>query len=329
MKRILAAAAIMVGLSFSGSASAETVLKLGLIQPPNDSIGLAATEFARLVKERTNGEIDIHVHHNGELGGSPQLAEGVRLGTIDIIITGTPYWSRFEPVLNVLDLPYIFDSHEHAHIVADNDIGTELLNRLRKHRVQGLAAYEIGFRNVTNSKGPIRTPEDLKGMKIRVSPNKAHTLAFKLLGANPVAMSFTEVYLALQTGAVDGQENPVHIIATGRLSEVQKYLSLTQHAYSMSLIAMNLGKFDGLTKEQQKILIDTAHETALVQRQMNQDKQQGYLDQLKNDGMEINGGIDPKPFQDIIKDAVWQAFVEDNKDGQAYIDRILAAKPKS
>jgi len=328
MKNILAMA-LAFGLITSGSALAETIIKLGHIQPPNHSIGVAAEEFARLVKERTNGEVVVQVHPSGELGGSRQLAEGVRLGTVDIIITGAPFWSRFEPMLNVLDLPYLFDSREHAHIVADSEIGTELLDRLEAHGVRGLAYYEIGYRNVTNSRGPVRTPDDLRGMKIRVSPNKAHTQAFQLWGANPVAMSFTEVYLALQTGAVDGQENPVHIIATGRLDEVQKHLSLTRHAYSNSIVAMNLRKFDSLTEEQQKILIDAAHETGGLQRQANQETAAGYLQQLKDAGMEVIEDIDSEPFKAIVKEPVWSAFVEDNEGGQEYIDRILALQPKS
>ncbi len=326
MKRLLAAA-MTTALLWAGSAYAETVIKLGHIQPPNHSIGVAADEFARLVNERTNGEVVVTVHPNGELGGSPQLAEGVRLGTVDIIITGAPFWSRFEPMLNVLDLPYLFDSREHAHAVVDSEIGTELLDRLEKHGVRGLAYYEIGYRNVTNSRGPVRTPEDLQGMKIRVSPNKAHTKAFQLWGANPVAMSFTEVYLALQTGAVDGQENPVHIIATGRLEEVQGHLSLTRHAYSNSIIAMNLRKFNSLTEEQQQILIDAARETGIIQRQINSETGGGYLQQLKDAGMQVVEEIDPEPFKAVVKEPVWQEFAADNDGGQAYIDRILAMRP--
>lgn len=329
MNKLIAGVACAATILWGGVALAETIIKLGHAQPPNDSIGVAADEFARLVKKRTNGEVIIEVHPSGELGGSRQLAEGVRLGTIDIIITGAPFWSRFEPMLNVLDLPYLFDTREHAHAVVDSEIGTELLDRLQAHGVQGLAYYEIGYRNVTNSRGPVRTPEDLKKMKIRVSPNKAHTLAFQLWGANPVAMSFSEVYLALQTGAVDGQENPIHIIATGRLSEVQKYMTLTRHAYSNSIIAMNLPKFKTLTKGQQQILIDAAHETGAIQRQINSESQAGYLQQLKDEGMEVIEEVDDAAFAAIVKEPVWTAFAEDNEGGQDYIDRILALAPRN
>ena len=311
-------------LGLAQMASAETVITLGHIQPPNHAIGQAADKFAELVNERTGGEVRIKVHASGELGGSRQLAEGVRLGTVDIIITGTPFWSRFEPMLNVLDLPYLYRDIDHARAVADSEIGVELMDRLDKHGVKGLAFYEIGFRNVTNSKRPVNSPADLADLKIRVSPNKAHTSAFQLMGANPVAMSFTEVYLSLQNGTIDGQENPVGIIATGRLDEVQKYLSLTGYAYSNSIIAMNLRKFQGLSAEQQEILVTAARESALLQRRLNEEAYGKHLQTLKDAGMEIIEEIDDAPFKAAVVEPVWKEFADDNDGGQAYIDRILA-----
>lgn len=318
------AAISTVFIGLAGAAGAETVITLGHIQPPQHAIGQAADEFARLVNERTSGEVTIKVHPSGELGGSRALAEGVRLGTVDIIITGTPFWSRFEPMLNVMDLPYLYRDIEHARAVADSDVGRELMDRLEGHGVKGLTFYEIGFRNVTNSKKPISGPEDLAGLKVRVSPNKAHTSAFQLWGANPVAMSFTEVYLALQTGAVDGQENPIGIIATGRLDEVQEHLSLTAHAYSNSIVAMNLRKFQQLSPEHQAILLEASSETALLQRSLNSEAREGYLQQLKDAGMQVIEDIDAEAFAAVVKEPVWTEFVEDNEGGQAYIDRILA-----
>lgn len=325
IKMAIAATALSLAAAASATvASAETVITLGHIQPPTHAIGQAATEFGRLVSERTNGEVRIQVHPSGELGGSSQLAEGVRLGTVDIIITGTPFWSRFEPMLNVMDLPYIYRDLEHARAVADSDIGRELMDRLGDHGVKGLAFYEIGFRNVTNSVRPIRTPDDIQGLKIRVSPNRAHTTAFQIMGANPVAMSFTEVYLALQTGAVDGQENPIGIIATGRLDEVQDYLSLTGHAYSNSIFAMNLRRFDSLSEEHQEIILEAAEETAQMQRQLNTEARQGHLQMLIDAGMQVIEDVDQEAFKDAVVEPVWSEFVEDNEGGQAYIDRILA-----
>ena len=316
-------------MSLATTAGAETVITLGHIQPPNHAIGQAADEFGRLVTERTNGEVSVKVHSSGELGGSKQLAEGVRLGTVDIIITGTPFWSSFEPMLNVMDLPYIYRDLEHARAVADSDVGRELMDRLENHGVKGLAFYEIGFRNVTNSDRPIRTPDDIQGLKIRVSPNKAHTTAFQIMGANPVAMSFTEVYLALQTGAVDGQENPIGIIATGRLDEVQSHLSLTGHAYSNSILAMNLRKFNSLSEEHQQIVLDVAAETAQLQRQLNSEARDGHLQMLKDAGMEVIEDVDQDAFKAAVVEPVWSEFVEDNEGGQAYIDRIMAVGAES
>jgi tripartite ATP-independent transporter DctP family solute receptor len=237
------------------------------------------------------------VHPAGELGSDGAILEGVRLGSIELGLTGNPFFTQFAPRLNVMDLPYLFRDAAHAHKVMDGPVGASLLKDLERNRMKGLAFWEIGFRHVTNSKHPIRAPQDLSGIKIRTTPNKAHIEAFKLWGANPLPMAFTELYLALQTGTVDAQENPINNIYANRMHEVQKFLSLTGHAYTASIIVMNLAKFNALPTEQQKALVDSAREAALHQRELNARQESENLAKIKEAGIEVTESPDVAAFR--------------------------------
>ena len=188
-----------------------------------DAQTLAAEEFAKKVAQKTGNAVQIDLFPAGQLGNDPKVMEGVKLGTIDMGMTGNPFFTSFSPELNVFDLPYLFRDFDHVYKVLDGPIGAEMRLHLEKHGFKVLGGLEIGFRNVTNNKRPIKTPDDLKGLKLRTTPNPAHLQAFRLLGADPVPMPFTEVYLALKTGAVDGQENPIAHIYASKFHEVQKY----------------------------------------------------------------------------------------------------------
>jgi tripartite ATP-independent transporter DctP family solute receptor len=304
----------------AGSASAETTLRFAHTQPTSDTHHLATIKFAELVEQATNGEIKISIHPAGELGNDPSILEGVRLGTIDIGQTGNPFYTRFEPKLNVLDLPYLFDSYEHVYRAIDGEVGQELLGELEKHRMKGLAFWEIGFRKITNSKRPILEPADLQGLKIRTTPNPAHVEAFKLWGAIPTPMAFTEVYLALETGTVDGQENPLNIIRSNRFQEVQKHLSFTDHAYTVSIVSMNLPKFQALTPDQQQALLDAAHEAAVYQRDLNRQQADQDLATIKEAGVEVVESVDKAPFKAAVYEPVKATYVE--QFGSDLVDAI-------
>jgi tripartite ATP-independent transporter DctP family solute receptor len=223
----------------AGTAAAEQV-KFAHTMSTSDTMHQAVLKFAELVKAKTNGALEVAVFPSGQLGNDSQILQGARMGSIEIAMTGNPFHTTFEPSLNVLDLPFLFRDFSHAYRVLDGDIGKEVLSRLEKHGVKGLGFLEIGFRNLTNSKRPVKEPGDMNGLKIRVTPNPAHVAAFKLLGAIPTPMPFTEVYMALKTGAVDAQENPTTLIHGQKFYEVQKYMSITMHAYTVSEVSMNL-----------------------------------------------------------------------------------------
>ncbi|MFW5681259.1 MAG: TRAP transporter substrate-binding protein [Pseudomonadota bacterium] len=299
---LVATALSMIGL---GSAAAQEVtLRFAHTQPTSDTHHLATEWFAERVGELTDGRIAISIHPAGELGNDPTILEGVRLGTIDIGQTGNPFYTRFEPSLNVLDLPYLFADYDHVYRVVDGAVGEDLLGRLERHRMKGLAFWEIGFRKVTNDVRAVHDPADLEGLKIRTTPNPAHVQAFELWGAIPTPMPFTEVYLALETGTVDGQENPLNIIRSNRFQEVQGHLSFTDHAYTVSIVSMNLARFNGLAPELRDALVQAAREAAVYQRELNANQATGDLEAIEAAGVEVVRDIDKEAFRAVVFDEV-------------------------
>jgi len=327
MQRLTASLVSMIAAAtfvvLPGGAAAETTLRFAHTQPTADTHHAAALHFKERVEALTNGEVKVSVHPAGELGNDPAILEGVRLGTIDIANTGNPFFTRFEPRLNVLDLPYSFKSYEHAYRIIDGPIGQELIDGLQKHRMQPLAFWEIGFRNITNSKRAIRTPQDLEGLKIRTTPNPAHVQAFKILGAIPTPMPFTEVYLALESGTVDGQENPLAIIHSNRFHEVQKHLSMTRHAYTVSITVMNQQKFNSLSEEHRKALLQAAKEAQQLQRKLNREADKTALEEFRKAGVEVIEEIDTEPFRKAVFEPVKETYVKEY--GSEIVDKIIAA----
>ena len=193
---------------------------------------LAATRFAELVKERTNGAVEINVFPNSGLGPGQQALNLMRGGSIEIIQSGSTTFNGLVGETAALELPFLFRDAEHAYRVLDGKVGQSLLDKLDPHGIKGLAFLENGWREVTNNRHPVRSHEDIKGLKIRTTPNPYHIQAFELLGANPVPMAYAELYSALETGAVDAQEHPLPVLWAAKFYEVQKYLTLTHHAYS-------------------------------------------------------------------------------------------------
>lgn len=323
MRGLRAACVATVSCLAATSVHAEVRLRVAHTLSTTDTHHLAALKLKELVEAATKGELRVSVHPAGELGNDPALLEGIRLGTIDAAFTGNPFYTRFEPKLNVIDLPYLFKNKEHVYRVIDGPIGQELLAGLERHRMKPLAFWEIGFRHITNSKRPIKTPKDLEGLKIRTTPNPAHVLAFKLLGAIPTPLPFTEVYMALETHAVDGQENPVFQITANRLHEVQKHMSLTGHAYTASIVAMSQSKWNSLSAPQQKAVMDAAKEAQGYQRELNRKANGESMELVRKAGLGIVEDIDTASFQAIVAEQVKAAYVKDH--GSAIVDAIAKA----
>ena len=198
-------------LALANSANAEVSLRFGYEAPRSDTQHIAAKKFSDLLKEKTKGEIKLSLFPDSTLGNAQTMISSVRGGTIDLEMSGSPNFTGLEPKLNVIDIPFIFKDREHVYKVLDGEIGQGLLKDLEAQGLKGLAFWDVGFRAFSNSKHPVNTPEDIKGLKVRTNQNPMYIQAFSLLGGNPVPMPLSELYTALETRAVDAQEHPIGI----------------------------------------------------------------------------------------------------------------------
>lgn len=315
-------ALIASAVLFTGGANAETTLRFGYEAPRSDTQHTAAKKFNDLLKEKTKGEIKLSLFPDSTLGNAQTMIGAVRGGTIDIEMSGSPNFSGLEPKLNVIDIPFIFKNRDHAYAVLDGEIGQGLLKDLEAQGLKGLAFWEVGFRSFTNSKHPVKAPEDIKGLKVRTNQNPMYIQAFSLLGANPVPMPLSELYTALETKAVDAQEHPVGIFWSAKLYEVQKHLSLTNHGYTPLIVVMNKAKFDSFSPELQQAILDSAKEAGNYQRQLNLENEKEIIGKLQKAGIQVIEEVDNKPFKAIVEADVRKAFIE--KNGSELVEKIDA-----
>ncbi|MGD9136143.1 MAG: DctP family TRAP transporter solute-binding subunit [Desulfobacterales bacterium] len=319
------AAAAMIALLIALPAQAKTTLKLATVTPDHHAYTKGAQEFARLVEEATKGEVVIKVYGGGRLGkGERELLEGLQLGTIDMAVTATGPMSNFSEDMGVVDLPFLFTSNEHVDKVLDGPIGRSLLDGVEKAGIKGLAFFENGFRNFTNSKRSLLTPKDFAGLKFRTMENPVHLASVRQLGAQAVPMSWGEVYTSLQTGVIDGQENPVAIVSAFKLSEVQKYLSLTGHFYSPAPLSMSLKKFKALDAQHQEALLDAALKAAAYERKLIRDNEAKQLASLKEQGMVVSE-VNKSVFVEAMA-PVYDQFGKKYPGWQAVLEKIRAAQ---
>ena len=228
---------------------------------------------------------------------------------------------NFLPQVAVFDLPFIFRDVQHAYKALDT-VGMEIAQKLQGMKL--LAYYENGVRHMTNSKRPIRKPEDMKGLKIRVMEQPIYIEMIKALGGNPTPMAFGELFTALQQGVVDGQENPAAHIYTARFFEVQKYISLTAHTYSAEPMLVSLAAWNKLPKDLQEKVQTAANESRDWQRDLCRQLEEGYWTKIQESGKsEINRDVDKKAFADATR-GVWAMF--EKKVGKENIEKIVATK---
>jgi tripartite ATP-independent transporter DctP family solute receptor len=276
--------------------------KLGTPTAVDHVYTMGAQKFADLISAGTNGRIKITVFPNGQLGkGERETLEGLQQGTVDMYAGSTGAMGNFVPAFNMLDVPFLFRDYAHVDKVLDGAIGQSLLDEMPKAQLHGLAFWENGFRNLTNSKRAIKTPDDVKGLKVRTMENQVHIEAWKALGATPTPMTWGEVYGALQQKVIDGQENPVAVIYTAKLNEVQKYLSMTRHVYSPALLAISEQRWKEMPKADQDLFVKTAKEVTAYQRSLGRDNEAKQLAELKSKGMEVIETVDTAPWQAALK----------------------------
>lgn len=225
-------------------------------------------KFKALVEEATDGQIIIENHHANELGGERDLFEGVQLGTVDLCMISNGPVGNFVPEVMAFDFPFLFTDFDHVSAVFEGEIGDRLKAKIEETADVVMLDWAInGFRQLNNSKRPVVHPSDLKGMKVRTMENTIHMETFAAMGADPTPMNGSELYTALQQGTVDAMESPLTYIIPSKFYEVTSYLSITNHFYAPSVITMNKDKFNGLSAEQQAILLDCAEQASAYQKE--------------------------------------------------------------
>lgn len=316
-------AALAVGAAIvSGSALAETTLRFGYEAPRSDTQHTAAKKFNDLLKEKSKGELKLSLFPDSTLGNAQTMISAVRGGTIDLEMSGSPNFTGLVQKLNVIDIPFIFKDRTHAYTVLDGEVGQGLLKELEAQGLKGLAFWDVGFREFSNSKRPVNKPEDIKGLKVRTNQNPMYIQAFNLLGGNPVPMPLAELYTALETRAVDAQEHPIGIFWSAKLYEVQKYLSLTNHGYTPLIVVMNKAKFDALSPELQNALLESAKEAGQYQRDLNVKNEKDIIENLRKAGVEVIEQVDQAPFKAVIEADVRKSFID--KHGDELVKQIDA-----
>jgi len=290
----------------AGANIKERTLKVGIITPQGAPQAQGLDKFAQLVSERSGGKMKVQVFYSGQLGDDKKMMEATQAGLQEMAVITSPTIYGTVKEFGIFDLPYIFQNEKEADAIMDGPIADKLMAKLEPHGLIGLALWENGFRNVTNSKHPIEKVEDLKGLKIRTLPNPIHLEIFKALGANPVAMAWPEVFSALESGALDGQENAIQVIDHEKVYEVNKYVTLDRHLWSPFAFIFSKKLWDQMSEEERKILKDAAKEAGVFARETNRAKEKQSLETLKSHGMQVTE-LSPevlKQMQDLTRPVI-------------------------
>jgi tripartite ATP-independent transporter DctP family solute receptor len=278
----------VVASSSSFAQYADRKIKISAGVPEENPISVGVKKMQEILSSKTNGKMKLVGYYAGMLGGDSQAVQALRSGTQEMVITSSSPLVGLIKELGVFDFPFLFANEKEAYAVFDGPAGDYFNKKLADLGLINLAYWENGFRNLTNSKRPVAKLDDLAGMKIRVMQNNIFIDSFKAWGANPVPMPKPELYTALEMKAVDGQENPFIDIETSKMNEVQKYLTVSQHAYTPWLILYSKKLWDELSAEERTLLREAAVEARKVQREANHSQDQKALGSLKTKGMVVS-----------------------------------------
>jgi TRAP-type transport system periplasmic protein len=279
-------------------------------------------KFAELVKEKSGGKIEVKLFPGGTLGGDVQTISALQGGVIEMTVLNAGILASNVKEFGAVDLPFLFDSGEEADKVMDGPFGTGLMERLPDTGLVGLAYWELGFRNLTNNRHPVTKLEDIKGLKIRTIQSPIPVELFNALGANAVPLPYTELYTALETGTVDGQENPSANIINAKFYEVQKYMTLTRHQYNPQIVLVSKKFWDGLNDEEKAVLQQAALEARDFQRKVSREQDAAALEEIRKTGMEVSE-LSPEETQKL-RDAVKPMIEKFSADiGQETVEALF------
>ncbi|NHC61147.1 TRAP transporter substrate-binding protein [Paenalcaligenes suwonensis] len=264
----------------------ERTFRFSFVQPIESHMGYGAQKFAELVKEKSDGKMTVRLFPNGTLGGDLQTVSSLQGGTLDITTMPPGLLVGLDAKYSIFDLPFLFQDSTEADAVLDGPVGNKYLEALPTGLV-GLGYWDHGFRNISNSKHPVNKLEDLKGLKIRVLETPLVLDSFSALGTNAVPMAFTELYTAMETGAVDGQDNPVVAFETNKFDEVQKHLALTRHIYNPLILLFSERTWNKLSDAERQVLMDAARDSKDEQRRVSREMEAKALTTIQANGTQV------------------------------------------
>lgn len=316
----------------SGSSSGDDggdgetyTIRLAHLVPEEQSSHVAAVDFKEKLESESDGHLTVELYPNGQLYGSDREAiEAVQLGNIEMTIPAVAAMASFNEKFQVFDLPFLFNNNEAAYKALDGDLGQELMADLESNGLKGLVFGENGFRHVSNNEGPIEKPEDMEGLKMRTLESPLHTDTFNAFGANASPFAFGELYTALQQGTYDAMDCPISLYYTNKFYEVQDYLTLTGHVYAATSLLMNDDFYNDLPEDLQELLMEASEEFRTQQRELAQQQDTEFMDQLEAEGMQINDLTDEQ--RDAFREAAAPVYEKyEGQIGADLIDRALEA----
>lgn len=317
----LAAALCTGALMFGPSpAFAQIEIKLGHVGEPGSLFQLSSDEFARRANAKLAGKAKVITYGSSQLGGDKEMLQKLKLGTIDMALPSTVMSSEVD-LFGIFELPYIVKDREHMKRIEKEIFWPKIAPSAEKKGLKILAVWENGYRHITNNKHPIKVPGDLKGIKLRVPEGKWRVKMFQTYGANPSPMKFSELFTALQTGVMDGQENPLTQIYSAKLQEVQKYLSLSGHVYTPAYLTVGLKHWNALPADVRKVLEETARETQPFVYETAAKQDTDLLKKLKDAGMQVNE-VDKSAFIAASK-PIYEEFGNQVAGAKPLIDRAV------
>ena len=331
-RRLLRIPFVVVGMLAVTSALAaefkDRSIKLSYVTAQDSPYGVGVAKFAELAAQKSGGKIKVKGYSDGQLGAEVQSISAAQGGVLEMSLASTAAVSGNVKEFALFDLPFLFGDEREAYAVLDGAVGRTLLDKLGDRGLVGLCYWEVGFRHVTNSRHAVHKLEDLKGLKLRTIQNPVFVDVFNTLGANATPMAFTEVYTALESKALDGQETPYNIIYTSRFYEVQKYLSATKHIYGPGVLMVGRKYWDTLSVDEKKVLQDSCIEAREVERKASRDLDARVLAEMKAKGMQVNEIAQPERarMRDAVKPVVdkFTAVIGADLVKQAYaeIERV-------
>ena len=287
MIKTMVAVAALAAFGVAQAQISERTIKFATQNPKGHPLVMGMEKFAEIVKAKTDGKIKVNLFPGGVLGGDAPNVSALQGGTLEMVTMNSGILASQVKEFAIYDFPFLFGNGKEADAVVDGPFGQKMHARLTDKGIIGLTYWELGFRNMTNSKRPINKVEDLAGLKIRVIPNPINLDWVRALDANPTPMAFPEVYAALESKALDGQENPLSVVAANKFFEVQKHLTLTNHVYNPQSVIISKKFWDALSAQEKKIIGDAAVEAGKYQRQVAREAAVTALDGLKKAGMQV------------------------------------------